>query len=378
MADPERTYNEALAEARQRLVEGGLTAEVVQRIREALAESLVRLVNEAGAGRLTEERLEALRESLDTALQDYRDQAVVVLEQGRQDAMDLAVQGHTAGLTAVLEETGQAGSIAVAETFTDVPDRVLEVQATRRAEGVVDEMATLVNRSVQDAADEIDEELGRIIGQGVDNKTVAKDIARLLAGDDQEMLDTLDQMGVGTGVDIDPDADPEALDEDALSRAKQLEYDGRRIAISETNSHYHEADVVAGVQSPVVDLLRWRTSQLHTAEKRYVPDVCDVMEEADLYGYGEGLFHPAAAPTLMHPHCQCRYETVLKDPEDYGTGNRDLPESAEVSEEAMRDALSGIDGERSITDAYVSSQSDMLQEHVDAAEEVAPSLMDEG
>ena len=375
MADPERTYNEALAEARQRLVEGGLTAEVVQRIREALAESLVRLVNEAGAGRLTEERLEALRESLDTALQDYRDQAVVVLEQGRQDAMELAVQGHTAGLTAVLEETGQAGSIAVAETFTDVPDRVLEVQATRRAEGVVDEMATLVNRSVQDAADDIDEQLGRIVDQGVDNETVAKDIARILARGNPDLQDTLEQMGRGTDVDVEPDADPVALDSEDLSQAKRLEYEARRIAVSETNSHYHEADVVAGVRSPVVDLLRWRTSQLHTAEKRYVPDVCDVMEEADLYGYGEGLFHPAAAPSLMHPHCQCRYETVLKDPEDYGTRNRDLPDSAEVSEGAMRDALNGIDGERSITDAYVSSQSDMLQEHVNAAEGVAPALM---
>jgi len=348
---------------------------VVQRIREALAESLVRLVDEAEAGRLTEERLEALRESLDTALQDYRDQAVVVLEQGRQDAMELAVQGHTAGLTAVLEETGQAGSIAVAETFTDVPDRVLEVQATRRAEGVVDEMATLVNRSVQDAADDIDEQLGRIVDQGVDNETVAKDIARILARGNPDLQDTLEQMGRGTDVDVEPDADPVALDSEDLSQAKRLEYEARRIAVSETNSHYHEADVVAGVRSPVVDLLRWLTSQLHTAEKRYVPDVCDVMEEADLYGYGEGLFHPAAAPSLMHPHCQCRYETVLKDPEDYGTRNRDLPDSAEVSEGAMRDALNGIDGERSITDAYVSSQSDMLQEHVNAAEGVAPALM---
>jgi len=76
MPGPERTYNDAVTEARQRLVQGGLTAEVVQRIRQALAESLIRLVGEAEGERLMPQRLENLRESLDAALQQYRDQAV--------------------------------------------------------------------------------------------------------------------------------------------------------------------------------------------------------------------------------------------------------------------------------------------------------------
>jgi len=125
----------------------------------------------------------------------------------------------------------------------------------------------------------------------------------------------------------------------------------------------------------VVDLLRWRTSMLHTEDKRYVPDICDVMEEADLYGYGPGLFHPAAAPSLMHPHCQCRVESVLKDPEDYGTGNRDLPDELDVSRGQIRETMEGIDGERTVTDAHVRNQTEMLEEHAEAAEEVAPDLM---
>jgi hypothetical protein len=203
----------------------------------------------------------------------------------------------------VLQQAGQAGSIAVGETFTDVPSRVLEVQAARRGEGVVDTMATLVNRSVQSASDDIDEELGRIVDQGVDNETVAEDIARILARGNPDLQETLKQMGRGTGVDVDPEADPVALDEEDLSQARRLEYEARRIAVSETNSHYHEADVVSAIQSPVVDLVRWRTSQLHTREKRYVPDVCDFLEQADLFGYGEGLYHPAGVPALVHPHC---------------------------------------------------------------------------
>ncbi len=375
MPDPGRTYNEAVTEARERLVQSGLTAEVVQRIREALAESLIRLVGDAEAERLTTRRLENLRQSLDAALQQYRDQAVVVLEQGRQDAIELAVQGHTAGLSAVADQTAAAGSIAVGESFTDVADTVLEVQAVRRGEGVVGTMQTLVNRSVQDAADDIDEQLGRIVDQGVDNETVAEDIARILARGNPDLQETLDEIGTGTDVDINPEADPVALDEDDLDAARRVEYDARRIAVSETNSHYHEADVVAAVQSPVVDLVRWRTSQLHTGEKRYVPDVCDFLEQADLYGYGEGLYHPAAAPSLVHPHCQCRYETVLKDPEDYGTGNRDLPDEADLDAGDVGEAMRGIDGDRTVTDTYAENQTQMLQDQLDAAREVAPSLM---
>lgn len=375
MPNPQRTYNDAVVEARQRLVQGGLTAEVVQRIREALAESLIRLANEAEAERLTADRLENLRQSLDRALQSYRDRAVVVLEQGRREAMELAVQGHTAGLAAVFKQAGQAGSIAVGETFTDVPSRVLEVQAARRGEGVVDTMATLVNRSVQDAASDIDEELGRIVDQGADNETVAEDIARIFARGNPDLQDTLEQMGRGTGVDVDPEADPVALDEEALSQARRLEYEARRIAVSETNSHHHEADVVSAIQSPVVDLVRWRTSQLHTREKRYVPDVCDFLEQADLFGYGEGLYHPAGVPALVHPHCQCRVETVLKPPEEYGTPNRSLPDERELSETTVGETLRAMEGERTVTEKYAQRQAEALNQHLSAAFEAGRRMM---
>jgi len=373
MADHQRTYNEAVAEARQRLVQGGLAADVVQQVREALARMIIDMQADVEDDTLTATRAEALRRSLDAALQRFRDRAVVVLEQGRRDAMELAVQGHTAGLSAVLEQTGQAGSIAVGESFTDIPDRVLEVAATRRGEGVTDSMATLVNRSVEAAAEDVDDAIDSAIGRGVSNQRLTDDLATILARGNEDLQDTLNTMDGGG--DIDPDADPVILDEEDFKQAQKLEFDARRIGVSEINSHYHEADVVAGVQSPVVDLLRWRTSSQHTEDKRYVPDICDVMEQTDLYGFGEGLFHPAVAPSLVHPFCQCRYEKVLKDPADYGDGNRDLPDELDATEELIQDALDRLEGERSITDAYVSSQRDMLQEHVDAARSVADDLL---
>ena len=371
MADPQRTYNEAVAQARQRLIQGGLAAKVVQQMREAIVRMLIDFQQDVEDGTLTAERADNLRQSLDAALQRFRDRAVVVLEQGRRDAMQLAVEGHTAGLSSIAEETGVG--ISVGESFTEVPDKVLELGAARRGAGVTSSMQTLVNRSVESAGEDIDDAIESAVGRGVSNQRLTGDLATILARGSDGLQDLLDE--VDGGEEIDVDADPVSLTEDDLDRLQRLEYDARRIAVSEINSHYHEADVVSGVQSPVVDLLRWRTSMLHTADKRYVPDICDVMEEADLYGYGEGLFHPAVAPALVHPFCQCRYETVLKDPEDYGTGNRDLPDQLEVEEGRLRDAMEGIEGERSITDAYVSNQRDMLQEHVDAARGVADQLI---
>jgi hypothetical protein len=182
-------------------------------------------------------------------------------------------------------------------------------------------------------------------------------------------------MGRGTGVDVDPEADPVALDEDSLQQAQRIEYEARRIAVSETNSHYHEADVVSAIQSPVVDLLRWRTSQLHTREKRYVPDVCDFLEQADLFGYGEGLYHPAGVPALVHPHCQCRVENVLKPPEEYGTPNRELPEERELSETTVGEALREMEGERTVTERYAQRQAEALNEHLSSAFEAGRRMM---
>lgn len=375
MPPPEKTYQEAVAEARARLVQGGLVAQVVGQVREALARALVEVQQDAVDGPLTSERAVELRQSLDASLQRFRNRAVVVLEQGRDDAIQLAVQGHTQGLTAVAEQTGAAGTIAVGESFSDVPDLVREVAAARRLTGGAETMATLVNRNVQAAADDIDDAIESAVNRGVSWQRLTKDLTRTLAQGDEDLQEILRRLGRAADVDVVPSADPVSITEEELSRAKRLEYDARRIAVSEINSHYHEADVISAIKSPVVDLLRWKTSQLHTAEKRYVPDVCDFLEESDLYGYGPGLFHPAVAPSLVHPHCQCRYESILKEPEDYGTPNRTLPDEREVSETTVENVMKAMDGDRTVTDRYVETQTKQLQDHLDAARDVADQLV---
>jgi hypothetical protein len=377
MPDPQPTYREAVAQTREEVLgAGGLQAAVVAEMRRALAQMLVDLQAEVEAGTVTPERAAALRESIDRALQRYRNQAVLILEEGRREAIRQAVQGHRAGLVAIAEQTEvAAGTIAVGESFTDVPETVLEIGMQRRAIGGAATMQTLVTRNVQEAAADIDDAIESAIGRGVDNERLAKDIAATLAQGDSELQQIMRELGRGQGVQVDPGADPVTVDESDLKRAQRLEYDARRIAVSEINSHYHEADVISAIRSPVVDLVRWQTSELHTREKRYVPDVCDFLEQTDLFGYGEGLFHPAGVPALVHPHCQCRVETVLKAPEEYGTSNRALPDERELSETTVGDLLQGMEGERTVTDAYAQRQTEMLNEHFSAAFEAGRQIM---
>jgi hypothetical protein len=362
---PAEDYREAVAKTRAEVVgQEGVQAQTVAEMRRALAAMLADLQSDIEAGTLTPERAQRLRESIDAALQRFRDRAVVVLEEGRRAAIQAAVQGHTAGLSAIAEQASQAaGTISVAESFTEVPETVLQIGMDRRAIGGAETMQTLVNRSVQEAADDIDDAIESAIGRGVDNQRLATDIATELARGD----DALQKLVRDEGGDIDPDADPMAIDEGDLDRAKRLEYDARRIAVSEVNSHYHEADVISAIQSPVVDLLRWRTSELHTREKRYVPDICDVLESQDLFGYGGGLYHPAAAPSLVHPFCQCRYESVLKEPKDYGEPNRPLPEERKFSATSLEEVMKEMEGERSITEKYAQRQAEAANEHLAAA-----------
>jgi hypothetical protein len=106
-----------------------------------------------------------------------------------------------------------------------------------------------------------------------------------------------------------------------------------------------------------------------------VPDVCDFLEQADLFGYGEGLYHPAGVPALVHPHCQCRVETVLKPPEEYGTPNRELPKERELSETTVGEALQEMEGERTVTEKYARRQTEALNQHLSAAFEAGRRMM---
>lgn len=380
--DLDRTYRERLAEARSRVHDRGIGADMLQALYDAYARMLVDLQQDADDEVITDDRARAVRQAIDQRLQELRDRFVVVLEEGRRQIIQTAVDGHIAATEATLSAADVAAAeagIQVAESFATVPETVLEVMQRRRDLAGASTFQTLVNRRVQDAADEIDDAIESAVGRGVSWQRLTRELAGQLARGDSQLQETLRTLGrdgtrAADAADLDPDQ-LEALDTDQLDAVQRLEYDARRIAVTEGNNAFHETDVVANARSPVVDLARWQTSARHTPGKRYTPDVCTVFSTTDLQGFGRGLFHPAAVPSLPHPFCQCHTDAVTKDPEDFGSGPRDLPDRVEYDPQEIGDRMRELGGERTITDAYQQRQTQELNGALSAARDAADDLI---
>jgi hypothetical protein len=133
--------------------------------------------------------------------------------------------------------------------------------------------------------------------------------------------------------------------------------------VTEPNTAYHEANVQGMIQSPVVDLVKWNTSGRHDGLNS-APDACDVLRDADLFGYGSGVYHKRVAPSLPHPACACHLSAVLLRPAEWGRPPRAVPKQVLVRGAAVRKIV----GEDK-TDAFVAGQAKMINRKLRAAYE---------
>ena len=153
----------------------------------------------------------------------------------------------------------------------------------------------------------------------------------------------------------------------SLSSAAQLYRNTKRIISHEVAAYADEVGKTLTALNPAVAFVRWELSARHDTLSSS-PDVCDVISELDPYGYGEGLWHKKTVPQIPHPHCECRQSVVLKDPSEWGS-SRDIPDEPDVQEAQVRNLMEGIEGERAVTDAHVSSQTETLRNVVSAVHE---------
>lgn len=85
-----------------------------------------------------------------------------------------------------------------------------------------------------------------------------------------------------------------------------VHYNALRLAITEINNSYREAQVINNKRSPVTNGLRWHLSGSHPR-----PDICDVWAEQDLYGFGPGGYPPEAVP-IDHPRGFCFFTDIIR------------------------------------------------------------------
>lgn len=92
------------------------------------------------------------------------------------------------------------------------------------------------------------------------------------------------------------------------------------IARTEIMGAQHEIGARLAVASPVVEAIEWFLSHRHV-----VPDTCDVLAKADLFGLGPGFFPPERLPSRPHPRCMCGHRHKLRPSSEWGTPRPPAP-----------------------------------------------------
>jgi len=271
-------------------------------------------------------------------------------------AIDLGVVGHVNGAAAVTPGL-------VSETlFNQVPPQTLESLALRRGYGQSALFQTW-RSTANGAISSMDTWLFQQVGSGMKQATAVRGIAtNLLNGDSKRVSTLIQKLGQrgrfrlklplgerqrlnalmkGTG----PIAKTFQKD---LKEARGLLRDARRIAVTEPNTAYFEADRMSAAESPLVAGVKWNLSGRHDAIGQV--DECDVFVSADYYKMGAGVFPAEVVPARPHPYCACWLESVMRPASEWGkpkpaygkpTGVTDSKVKALMEKRAKEQAKSG-------------------------------------
>lgn len=358
-------YQKAILDARNLYLD-----ELLPDVLEALEADYIRMLNDIvadfGTGAINEQRANDLYQSVIDRLEELSIRLGRTFDKAQLEAAELAVSGHAAGVKAVSELAGTPVSF----NFATVANKALEQYVTRRQTvGVATNFRTLFNRHIVEMAPEVDQFLTSAVGRGVGGRRGALELAKMMARGEPGLLAQLDKVargGTSHFTEIPGGAE--------YTRLRKILYDARRIMVSETNNMYFEADRVASVESPVVDLVKWTISGRHHAVSSS-PDACDVYAESDLHGYGPGIYHPENVPQKPHPHCLCQISSITRPPADWGKPKRPVPTPRRSAEEQAREIMersaervkSRGGSPRSITEKHLKRQNKIVNTGLNAA-----------
>lgn len=378
MPEYEDAYNELIAEARRAYL-NDLRPELVERLYLEYADTIDELVAQLSEGQITEARAAQLSNSMMAEMEDLADRLDQQFIRMQDRAMQLAAQGHAQGLAAAREVAG----VSISHSFADVPARAVRFMMARRDLGLSSRFKTLLNRNIESMAPEIDRALSQAVQKGMSAPDLAEDLTKIMA-DDPAVSDALQRVRINPKTrEIVPrlGTSPEFLDTDDYKRAKKLLFDNYRIAVTENNTAYFEADRVAATESPVVDLVEWQVSGRHFG-LRSSPDVCTLYLQQDLHGYGSGVYHPASVPALPHPFCGCSTTKKLLRPSEWGRGPRDLYDQGDLQEVSEDQAAATFEiaaqkvrqrggTPRTLTQNHINRQVQEANKHLRQADEIA-------
>lgn len=82
-------------------------------------------------------------------------------------------------------------------------------------------------------------------------------------------------------------------------RRSQISWEAKRLARTEINAAYKEANYLAADRAPWVIGVKWRLSGSHA-----IPDICDIWATQDIHDLGSGVYPPLETP-IDHPNGIC-------------------------------------------------------------------------
>lgn len=332
---PQEAYNKRITEARTEALRQARSGEsgALQQLREALRRIAEEIQASVSQGTLTAGEAEELRSRIDAALQRAEREARSIISGAKTESMRRTIEAHESAFEEAASIAGVA-ALPISEWAPNIRERTRTSEKVRR--GVSSSVGAMIQRSLQSAADTVDDALAQAVSAGESASSAAQTVAQALSPN----RDTLPTGG------------------------RQLISDLRRILVTEVSTIMDEAGKNLAALNPAVDLVRWTLSGRHSSLASS-PDACDVLEAADRHDYGRGLYHPQTAPSLPHPHCECRIQTVLKPPSEWTEGNRPIPDRPSVTKAGVRELMEQVEGRRTVTDAHVRNQREMIERVVE-------------
>lgn len=283
MADP-NAYNALLLDARRRAF--ALRDASVTRLMAGLREAVRRLPAEwaTSTNPLTVARADAIRRQITGILSELEKlQALRVGEGVTLAARDIATI-HSRVASAILRtHVSDDVAAAVVERFARLPARALIALNARRVNAA--SFRTLINNNIGDAAPDLDRIINAGLANGFSSQRLTKDIATLL----ESGYASLGDYGIRSG---------------SVTGAATVMSDARRIAVTEINNAYREANTAALKEASIVAAAKWSLSGRHDGLPSS-PDECDDIAAASSPGYPPGYYTPDDWPLAPHPHCGC-------------------------------------------------------------------------
>lgn len=248
-----------------------------------------------GASDLTRNHLRALEKSLTREAESIRRALEGLLRSDLQQAAGIGGRPLQMHMTSCLQTAGlPLDMVRVQRGFGDVNTAAVEAIWARTRNGM--KLSDRIWKTSDNARDNMRSIILDGVARGRDSAKVARDLERYVKQGAATMAGDYPGMMARIGKRV----------------PKDLCYEAFRLARSEMSMAFMEGTYAAGRVNPAYKGVRWQLSSSHP-----LPDVCDDLASADLYGLGPGGYPAGDEPPYPHANCLCYTSPIAEDTKEF-------------------------------------------------------------